>query len=112
MHDVDLADVLGKQPVVLVFATPALCQSRVCGPVVDVEEQVKSEFTDHDVAFIHMEVYNDNDPNKGLRPQLTAYDLRTEPWAFVIDADGRISSRIEGAFGATELRAAVQNVSG
>ena len=58
-----------------------------------------------------MEVYNDNDPNKGLRPQLKAFHLPTEPWAFVIGADGLISDRIEGAFGATELRAAVQNVS-
>src|SRR5438094_387880 len=28
MHDVDLYDVLGRKPVILVFATPALCQSR------------------------------------------------------------------------------------
>jgi hypothetical protein len=112
MHDTDLADALGKQPVVLLFATPALCQSRVCGPVVDVEEQVKSEFTDSDVAFIHMEVYNDNDPNKGYRPQLKAYGLRTEPWLFVIDSSGRISTRIEGAFGVSELEDAVNKVSG
>ena len=46
MHDDDLADVLGKKPVVLLFATPALCQSRICGPVVDVAEQVKREFGD------------------------------------------------------------------
>ena len=41
MHSDDFADVLGKKPVVLLFATPALCQSRVCGPVTDVAEQVK-----------------------------------------------------------------------
>ena len=70
----DLYDVLGKKPVVLVFATPQLCQSRVCGPVVDVVEQVKSE-TKGDVAFIHNEVYVDNNPNKGMRPQLAAYGL-------------------------------------
>ena len=82
MHDVDFADVLGKKPVVLLFATPALCQSRVCGPVVDVAEQVKRDRPD-DAAFIHMEIYNDNDPNKGLRPQLAAFNLPTEPWLFV-----------------------------
>ena len=43
MHDVDFADVVGKKPTVLLFATPALCQSRVCGPVVDVAEQVKRD---------------------------------------------------------------------
>jgi len=107
MHDVNLSDVLGKRPVVLLFATPALCVSRVCGPVVDVAEQVKSEMGD-DAAFIHMEVYKSNDPNKGIRPQLAAYGLRTEPWLFVIDADGNVSTRIEGAFSVDELRAAIE----
>jgi hypothetical protein len=107
MHDVNLTDVLGKQPVVLLFATPALCVSRVCGPVVDVAEQVKSEMG-ADAAFIHMEVYKDNDPNEGIRPQLAAYGLRTEPWLFVIDADGKVSTRIEGAFSAEELREAIE----
>ena len=41
MHDADFADVVGKKPVVLLFATPQLCQSRVCGPVVDIAEQVE-----------------------------------------------------------------------
>jgi hypothetical protein len=111
MHDTDLADVLGKQPVVLLFATPALCQSRVCGPVVDVAEQVKAEHPD-DVAFIHMEIYNDNDPNRGLRPQVSAYHLQTEPWLFVIDRNGRIDTRIEGAFSVDELEQAVDRVAG
>jgi hypothetical protein len=110
MHDVDLADAIGKEPVVLLFATPALCVSRVCGPVVDVAEQVKSEMGD-DAAFIHMEVWEDNDPNQGIRPQLDAYGLRTEPWLFVIDADGKVSTRIEGAFSVDELRAAVEKAS-
>jgi hypothetical protein len=110
MHDVNFADVVGEKPVVLLFATPALCLSRVCGPVVDVAEQVKSEVGD-DVAFIHMEVYEDNDPNKGIRPQLAAYGLRTEPWLFVIDSDGRVSTRIEGAFSAEELHEAIEKAS-
>jgi hypothetical protein len=112
MHDDDLADVLGKQPVVLLFATPQLCQSRVCGPVVDVAEQVKAEYGD-DVAFIHQEIYQDNvfDP-KGLRPQVEAYGLPTEPWLFVIDEDGRIQTSIEGAFSADELEQAVEQVTG
>lgn len=84
MHGTDFADVLGKEPILIVFATPQLCQSRVCGPTVDIVEQVKAEHGDG-VTFIHMEVYNDNDPNKGLRPQLRAYHLPTEPWAFIID---------------------------
>jgi len=109
MHDVDLKDVLGKQPVVLNFATPALCETRVCGPVVDVTEQVKAEVGDG-VAFIHQEIYNENDPSRGVRPQLKAFGLQTEPWIFLIGEDGRIKQRIEGAYGVAELRAAVENL--
>src|SRR4051795_7801661 len=60
MHDVNFKDAIGKRPIVIVFATPALCQSRVCGPVVDIAEQVKHKRPKGDVAWIHMEIYNNN----------------------------------------------------
>lgn len=109
MHDQDLADVLGKKPVVLLFATPALCQSRICGPVVDVAEQVKRDYGDQ-AAFIYQEVYVDNDLSKGVRPQLKAFRLGSEPWLYVIDREGRVSTVIEGAYSVDELEAAVQRV--
>jgi hypothetical protein len=105
----DLADVLGKRPVVITFATPQLCQSRVCGPVVDIVEQVKAT-APKAVAFIHQEIYNDNEIDKGLRPAVVAWRLRSEPWTFVIDRTGRISARFEGAFSAGELQRAVAKV--
>jgi hypothetical protein len=109
MHDVNFRDVIGKKPVVLLIATPLLCQSRVCGPVTDIAEEVKhTDPAAKGVAFIHMEVYNHNDANKGYRPQLTAFHLQTEPWLFVFDKSGRISTRIEGAFSKSELQAAIQ----
>jgi hypothetical protein len=118
MHDVNFADVVGKKPVILVFATPALCQSRVCGPVVDIAEEVKSE-NKGDAAFIHMEIYNDNKIAQGclegtrlvnqcLRPQVLAYHLPSEPWAFAIDRRGKIVARLEGAFSKSELENAVK----
>jgi hypothetical protein len=107
MHQVDFADALGKKPIVLIFATPLLCQSRVCGPVVDVAEEVKSEVGDK-ADFIHMEIYNDNEVAKGFRPQVAAFRLPTEPWVFVIDKQGKIVARIEGAYSVEELRAAVE----
>jgi hypothetical protein len=109
MHAVDFAEVVGKQPIVLVFATPALCQSRVCGPVVDVAQQVADEFKG-EADFIHMEVYANNDPSKGLRPQLKAYGLPTEPWTFLIGRDGMIKDRIEGAYGVSELEDAMKSI--
>jgi hypothetical protein len=107
MHSADFASVLGRKPVLLVFATPALCQSRVCGPIVDEAEQLKSQYGDR-MAFIHMEVYNDNNLQKGYRPQLKAWALKTEPWVFAIGRDGRVAARIEGAASVDELRAAIE----
>ncbi len=109
-NKVDFADVVGKEPVALLFATPQFCQSRVCGPVVDVAEQVQEGFKDQ-VNFIHMEIYNENDPNKGVRPQVRAYHLPSEPWLFVIDRSGKIDSTVEGAFGVDLMTKDVERVS-
>ena len=107
MHEVDFADQLGKKPIVLLFATPLLCQSRVCGPVVDVAAQVEDQYRDQ-AQFIHMEIYNDNEVAKGPRPQVGAFDLPSEPWLFTIDKDGKVAARLEGAFSVEELTAAVK----
>jgi hypothetical protein len=106
-HESDFADVVGKEPVVLTFATPRLCQSRVCGPVVDVAEQLKAEYGDR-AEFIHMEIYRDNEIDKGFRPQVAAWRLPTEPWVFTIDKDGKVAARLEGAFSAKELERAIK----
>ncbi len=107
MHEVDFADVLGKKPVMLIFATPQLCQSRVCGPVVDLAEQVKADAANSDVAFIHMEVFRDNRIDKGIRPQMAAFHLQTEPWLFTFNKAGKVAARIEGAFSERELNEAI-----
>jgi hypothetical protein len=109
MHAVDFADAVGKKPVVLVFATPALCQSRVCGPVVDVAQQVADSYKGK-ADFVHMEIWNDNDLSKGPRPQVQAYNLETEPWTFLVDRNGIVRDRIEGAFGVSELEEAMRTI--
>ena len=98
MHDVDFADAVGEKPVALLFATPALCASRVCGPVVDIAAQLKATYGDR-MEFIHQEVYVDNEVSKGLREPLRRFNLRTEPWLFVFDREGRVTARLEGSFG-------------
>lgn len=105
-NKVDYADALGKEPIVLLFATPQFCQSRVCGPVVDVAEQAKHEYGDK-AAFIHMEIYNDNDPDEQVRPQVRAFHLPSEPWLFTIDRRGIVRDAVEGAFGLGLMHEAV-----
>lgn len=107
LHAVDLANVLGRKPVLLVFATPQLCQSRTCGPVVDQAAQLQATYGKQ-MAFIHVEVYNNNDPTKGQRPQLRAWRLPSEPWVFAIDRHGRVVDRLEGASSIAEMRAGIE----
>jgi hypothetical protein len=109
MHKVDFAEVLGRKPIVLVFATPALCQSRVCGPVVDVAQQVADKF-EPQADFIHQEVYVENEIAKGLRPQLKAFHLPTEPWTYLVGSEGVIKDRLSGAYGVDELEEAMQTI--
>ncbi len=107
LHQTSFADVVGKKPVALLFSTPALCRSRVCGPVTDELLQVKSEVGD-EATFIHQETYLDNDINKGFREPLQAFSLPSEPWLFTVDREGRIAARLEGSFGIRAFREAVQ----
>lgn len=107
LHDVSLADVVGRRPVALIFSTPALCKSRVCGPVLDVAVQLADTYGGR-IAFIHQEVFVDNRPDQGFRPPLRAFGLPTEPWLFTIDSRGRVAARLEGSFGVAEFREAVE----
>jgi hypothetical protein len=103
---VALDQVLGRKPVALLFSTPQLCTSRVCGPVTDELVSLQASFPG--VVFIHQEVYADNDPAKGLRTQMKEFHLQTEPWLFTINRSGIITARLEGAFGLNEARAAIR----
>jgi hypothetical protein len=97
-----------KAPFVVTFATPKFCSSRVCGPVVDVVEEVSRRFEDENVRFIHVEVFEDNDPAKGFNRWMQEWKLPTEPWTFVVGADGKIKARYEGTVSVHELEQAVQ----
>ena len=97
-------------PFVVVFATPKFCSSRACGPVVDVVEEVARRQEDSSVRFIHVEVYEHNDPAKGYNRWMQEWGLRTEPWTFVVGANGKISARFEGLVSVHELEEAARAV--
>jgi hypothetical protein len=107
MHRESFSELLGEKPVALLFATPQLCQSRVCGPVVDVALQMSKDYGDR-IEFIHQEVYRDNDPTLGVREPLARFNPPTEPLLFVVDQDGRITARLEGSFGLDAFETALK----
>jgi hypothetical protein len=97
-----------KVPFVVTFATPKFCSSRTCGPVVDVVEEVSRRLEGEHVRFIHVEVFEDNDPAKGFNRWMREWNLPTEPWTFLVGADGKIAARFEGTASVLELEEAVR----
>jgi hypothetical protein len=111
-YEVSLPEALESgKPTVLVFSTPAYCQTEACGPLLD---HVKDIAPRHpDVSFIHVEVYTGlTDPDfapdaEHLAPSVGPdwYNLPSEPWVFVIDAEGSVTARFEGVMDPAELDA-------
>ncbi len=97
-----------KVPFVVTFSTPKYCSSRTCGPVVDVVEEVARRFEDEKIRFIHVEVFEGNDPAKGFNRWMQEWNLPTEPWTFVVDSNGKIVERFEGTVSVNELETAVR----
>lgn len=97
-----------RVPFVVAFATPAYCQTRACGPVVEVVDKVRALFAGSRLRFIHIEVYEGNRPRNGVNRWMREWRLPTEPWVFVVDRGGVIRAKFEGAVSVEELAAAVR----
>ena len=98
-----------KAPFVVTFATPQFCASRVCGPVVDVVDEVRSQFPNSGIRFIHVEIYQNNEPSQGFNRWVKEWGLPTEPWTFVVDGSGTIRDRFEGLVTVGELEQSVRD---
>jgi hypothetical protein len=101
-----------RVPFVVSFATPLFCETRTCGPTVDVVSAVRKRSAGSDVRFIHVEIYRGNDVAKGVNRWVREWRLPKEPFTFVVDRRGVVRAKFEGAFSARELTAAVQAVAG
>lgn len=108
------------KPFMLEFATPAFCRTQTCGPALDVVKQVAADYKDK-VTFIHVEPYKLQMIEGQLQPVFNGTDLvpvqatldwglPTEPYAFIVDADGKVTAKFEGIAGPDELRAALDQV--
>jgi hypothetical protein len=110
--------VAAGKPFVLVFATPLFCTSGTCGPALDLVKQVMPDYVGR-VNFIHVEPYllevTDGKTQPALdvlgHPQpvraVVEWGLPTEPYVFVVDADGKVADKFEGMAYPDELTAAL-----
>jgi hypothetical protein len=96
------------KPFVVTFATPKFCTSRTCGPVVDVVEAARRQFAARGIRFMHVEVFQDNDPTRGYNRWMRQWGLASEPWVFLVGRDGRVKAKFEGSVSEAELAAAIR----
>jgi hypothetical protein len=96
-------------PFVVTFATPKFCTSRTCGPVVDVVEAARKQFAARGIRFLHVEVFQDNDPGRGYNRWMRQWGLVSEPWVFLVGRDGRVKAKFEGSVSEAELAAAIRS---
>jgi len=113
MHQISIADAIQQhRPAFVVFASPAFCTSRTCGPEIKVVQGLEPSYRDR-LAFIHVEIYRDYKPDpskKQLAQAVVDWRLQTEPWVFLIDSRGVIQSRFEGATASDELKTAIDQL--
>lgn len=108
LHERSLDTLLGAgRPVAVLFATPARCASQYCGPVLDQLLPLVGDYPGIDVA--HVEIYRDNRTDE-LVPTVAEWGLPSEPWLYVVDGDGTVAARLDGAFATPELRAVLDSV--
>jgi hypothetical protein len=111
-YDLSIADAVANgRPTVIAFATPAFCQTALCGPTLESVKAATEGRDDLDV--VHVEPYELEKATRGdftPVPTMEEWGLATEPWVFVIDADGTVAATFEGIMSTEELRAAIDRL--
>ena len=101
LYQTTIADaVISGRPTVVVFASPAFCSNAVCGPQVEVLQNLKNKYRNQ-ANFIHVDFYDNPDKIQGdldrarLSPAVLEWRLPSIEWSFVIDSQGIVSARFE-----------------
>ena len=115
MHDVTVAEAIASgKPAVVAFATPAFCESRTCGPVMDTVMDPLYDRYRGQASFIHIEPYKLKELREGIDvvpvPALAEWHLQTEPWVFVIDGQGKVAAKFEGIVALDEVETVLRQV--
>lgn len=118
LHRWTIAEAIERgRPALVLFGTPAYCQSQFCGPEVTELERLAAAHPGRAV-YIHVEIWKDYNAqpqvvNKGaaewlLRNLPDGSPEMTEPWLYLIGSDGIIRDRWGPLFDAAEVAAALE----
>ncbi len=115
LHGRTIADAIAEGPSVILVATPAFCQTVVCGPVLDLLLDVEADHPD--LPFVHIEVYRDPGPGfdappapEDFAPAVGELGLLFEPVLYTVRADGTVAERLDYVFDTVEMAAAVDRL--
>jgi hypothetical protein len=114
LYRLSIADALAQaRPLVVLFASPGFCTSRTCGPSLDVLQDLRQRYGDQ-ANFIHVEIYKDGRPNEKLEtvPAVEEWGLPSDPWLFIVDANGRLVDKFEGSITVEETAPILDRVLG
>ena len=112
LHAVSLSEVIGTgRPLAVLFATPALCQTRYCGPVLNELLSARVPYEDR-VTFVHVEIYRTLTGGNDESPTVQAWNIPYEPFLFTVDGTGTIRGRLDAAFGRDEITPLIQALVG
>jgi hypothetical protein len=115
-HNLTIADAIASgKPTVVAFSTPAFCQSQICGPIKEIFDDLNVAYEGR-ANFVHIEPYDVPKMRNGdcpslencLVPTLTEWRLPSEPWVFVVGADGLIDAKFDGIASYEEIDAALK----
>jgi hypothetical protein len=121
-YKTSIADAIAaKKPFVVAFATPKFCVSKTCGPTLDRLKPIAARHPA--VTFINVEPYELEFKDGQLQPVLSGdppnltptaatneWRLPTEPWVFVVDKNGIVTTSFMLIFSDDEIEAALKAV--
>jgi hypothetical protein len=112
LHKLSIAEALapGQKPLLVTFATPALCTSATCGPELDAVLQLAQTYGER-ANFIHVEIYQYPFDGSRLASAVDEWHLPSDPWTFIVDRAGMVRDRFEGAAPADELEPSLASLS-
>ncbi len=116
LYQISVPDAMDSgKPTVVVFASPAFCTNAVCGPQVEVLNNLSEDYGG-DANFIHVDLYENpqeiqGDLSRGMpSPLLDEWGLVSQEWSFVMDEKGVVVGRFENFAPEEELESTLISV--
>ncbi len=110
-HSMTIADAITSgRPTVIAFATPAFCVTQLCGPTKEIFDGLYEEYKS-EANFIHIEPYDVEQIRSGacasygdcVVQTMRDFRLESEPWVFIINADGKVAAKYDGVVSEQEM---------